>query len=211
MTSFVKTLILPTKPRDPTENHTDKGHKMSELTNRAHILIVDDEESIRSALRRVLRRDYKLSFAPSAKEALQLLRSERPDVIISDHLMPEMTGLEFLKRCRLLYPTIGRVVLTGQAEMTMVISAINEGNVFRFLTKPWDEDELKLTIHLAVEHAREQRASLRDSATASVATTQPSATDGELAHLEAAHPGLTQIQRDDEGAILINEDEVDPS
>ena len=185
---------------------------MSELTNRAHILIVDDEESIRSALRRVLRRDYKLSFAPSAKEALQLLRSERPDVIISDHLMPEMTGLEFLKRCRLLYPTIGRVVLTGQAEMTMVISAINEGNVFRFLTKPWDEDELKLTLHLAVEHAREQRASLRDNATVNAAdTNRPNVNEGELANLEAAHPGLTQLKRDDGGAIVINEDEVEPS
>ena len=196
---------------------------MSELTNRAHILIVDDEESIRSALRRVLRRDYKLSFAPSAKDALQLLRTERPDVIISDHLMPEITGLEFLKRCRLLYHTIGRVVLTGQAEMTMVISAINEGNVFRFLTKPWDEDELKLTIHLAVEHAREQRAALREVSSTSAAPSAdsssasesdasvPDARVEEIANLEAAHPGLTQINKDDEGAIIINEDEVDPS
>ena len=86
---------------------------MSELSPRAHILIVDDEESIRSALRRVLRRDYQLSFASSAAEALERLRQERPDVILSDHLMPEMTGLELLKRCRLLYPNMGRVVLTG--------------------------------------------------------------------------------------------------
>ena len=89
----------------------------------AHLLIVDDEESIRSALRRVLRRDYTLSFAASGPEGLKLLKTERPDVIISDHLMPEMTGLELLKRCRLLYPNMGRVVLTGQAEMTMVIKA----------------------------------------------------------------------------------------
>lgn len=189
-----------------------KGDEMSEITNRAHILIVDDEESIRSALRRVLRREYKLSFAPSAIEALQMLKSERPDVIISDHLMPEMTGLEFLKRCRLLYPTVGRVVLTGQAEMTMVISAINDGNVFRFLTKPWDEDELKLTVHLAVEHAREQRASIRDSksnsATPDPAPTPARANDSQLADLEAAHPGLTQIKRNQDGAILIDENEV---
>ena len=188
-----------------------KGDEMSEITNRAHILIVDDEESIRSALRRVLRREYKLSFAPSAIEALQMLKSERPDVIISDHLMPEMTGLEFLKRCRLLYPTVGRVVLTGQAEMTMVISAINDGNVFRFLTKPWDEDELKLTVHLAVEHAREQRASIRDGKSAGVPDPSPTpsiANDNQLADLEAAHPGLTQIKRNQDGAILIDEDEV---
>ena len=175
---------------------------MSELSNRAHVLIVDDEESIRSALRRVLRRDYQLSFAASAAEALKLLRHERPDVIISDHLMPEMTGLELLKRCRLLYPAMGRVVLTGQAEMTMVISAINEGSVFRFLTKPWDEDELKLTIHLAVEHARELKGS-----TASSPSGDPS-TPVELSELEAEHPGLTTVQRDQSGAIVIDDIEV---
>lgn len=182
---------------------------MSELSTRAHILIVDDEESIRSALRRVLRRDYQLSFASSAAEALERLRQERPDVILSDHLMPEMTGLELLKRCRLLYPHMGRVVLTGQAEMSMVISAINEGSVFRFLTKPWDEDELKLTIHLAVEHAR----TLSETHTASAESArQDDVTqtgDQELTHLEAAHPGLTSVQRDSDGAILIDDAEVE--
>lgn len=176
---------------------------MTESSNRAHILIVDDEESIRSALRRVLRRDYQLSFAASAAEALQLLRGERPDVIISDHLMPEMTGLELLKRCRLLYPAMGRIVLTGQAEMTMVIAAINEGSVFRFLTKPWDEDELKLTVHLAVEHARE----LRSDGDAS----EPESAAPETAainELEAAHPGLTAVQRDADGAILLDDSEA---
>ena len=184
---------------------------MSELSTRAHILIVDDEESIRSALRRVLRRDYQLSFASSAAEALERLRQERPDVILSDHLMPEMTGLDLLKRCRLLYPNMGRVVLTGQAEMSMVISAINEGSVFRFLTKPWDEDELKLTIHLAVEHAR----ALADTQNASAnqsASVEPSAeevADHELHDLEAAHPGLTSVQRDEGGAILIDDTEAE--
>lgn len=184
---------------------------MSELSNRAHILIVDDEESIRSALRRVLRRDYKLSFAASAADALQVLRTERPDVILSDHLMPEMTGLELLKRCRLLYPSMGRVVLTGQAEMSMVISAINEGSVFRFLTKPWDEDELKLTVHLAVEHSREQRATTRNETAAQAGgDTETASHSGDaMFELEAQHPGLTQLQRDADGAIVIDESEVD--
>ena len=108
--------------------------------------------------------------------------------------------------------TVSRVVLTETNEMTMVISAINDGNVFRFLTKPWDEDELKLTVHLAVEHAREQRASIRDSksnsATPDPAPTPATAGDNQLADLEAAHPGLTQIKRNQDGAILIDENEV---
>ena len=180
---------------------------MSELSTRAHILIVDDEESIRSALRRVLRRDYQLSFASSAAEALERLRQERPDVILSDHLMPEMTGLELLKRCRLLYPNMGRVVLTGQAEMSMVISAINEGSVFRFLTKPWDEDELKLTIYLAVEHVKSQReASLEESKSTSSSSPSPQEShDSLVQELETQHPGLTQLNRDQDGAIVIDE------
>ena len=121
----------------------------------------------------------------------------RPDVIVSDHLMPEMTGLEFLKRCRLLYPDIGRVILTGQAEMQMVISAINEGAVLRFLTKPWDEDELKLTLYLVVEQVQSARA-------ASAPSAEPPASTQEHTALESAHPGLTQIERDEDGAIVLN-------
>jgi len=167
----------------------------------AHLMLVDDEESIRSSLRRVLRRDYELSFAASASEALKMLQTmeKRPDVIVSDHLMPEMTGLEFLKRCRLLYPDIGRVILTGQAEMQMVISAINEGAVLRFLTKPWDEDELKLTLYLVVEQIQSARA----AAAASVET--PSSR--EESELESAHPGLTQLERDEDGAIVLDPSE----
>ena len=174
----------------------------------AHLLIVDDEESIRSALRRVLRRDYKLSFAASGAEALALLKTERPDVILSDHLMPEMTGLDFLKRCRFLYPHIGRVVLTGQAEMQMVISAINEGSVFRFLTKPWDEDELLLTLHLAVEHVKSEREkhSSAHQGSEPQAVSKTSNSDKEMTALEEQHPGLTQIERDADGAILIEDD-----
>lgn len=165
----------------------------------AHLMLVDDEESIRSSLRRILRRDYELSFAASAAEALTMLKTmeNRPDVIVSDHLMPEMTGLEFLKRCRLLYPDIGRVILTGQAEMQMVISAINEGAVLRFLTKPWDEDELKLTLYLVVEQVQNARI-------ATQAKMAPTLAQHEEHELESAHPGLTQIERDKDGAIVLN-------
>ena len=165
----------------------------------AHLMLVDDEESIRSSLRRILRRDYELSFAASASEALTMLKTmeKRPDVIVSDHLMPEMTGLEFLKRCRLLYPDIGRVILTGQAEMSMVISAINEGAVLRFLTKPWDEDELKLTLYLVVEQVQSARA-------VAPSEPEPTSTAKERTALESAHPGLTRLDRDEDGAIVLN-------
>jgi DNA-binding NtrC family response regulator len=190
---------------------------MSEESLKPHILVVDDEENIRSALRRILRRDYQLSFAESGAQALEILKTERPDVILSDYLMPEMTGLELLKRCRLFYPEMSRVVLTGQAEMQVVIAAINEGAVFRFLTKPWEEDELLLTMHMAVEHSLDLKAEQqKQTAQTSQAKTQaqspaqelkvsPKSND-EISQLEEQHPGLTQIKRTASGAIVIDEE-----
>ncbi len=167
----------------------------------AQILLVDDESAVLSALRRTLRREnYQLHFASNAAEALEFLRVQRVDLLISDHLMPKMTGLELLKRCRLLYPEMGRVILTGQAEMETVIEAINHGEVLRFLRKPWDDDDLKLTIHLTVEHVRlaqenQRLLKLLESQAQQIKT------------LEIEHPGVTSVQRDESGAILIPDED----
>ncbi len=171
---------------------------------KAHLLIVDDEKSVRSALRRALRKEgYRLSFAESALEALEILKEHNDtiELVLSDHLMPKMTGLELLKRCRLLYPDIGRVVLTGQAEMDTVIGAINDGAVFRFLRKPWDDDEVKLTLHLAVRHSRLESENRR---LLSLLRAQAS----QIKSLEQRHPGISTIQRDASGAILIDDEEL---
>ena len=164
-----------------------------------HILIVDDEASVRSALRRSLRKEpYRISLAESGAEALQLMRDDRPDLLITDHLMPQMTGLDLLKRVRLMFPDVARIVLTGQAEMDTVIAAINDGEVYRFLRKPWDEIELKLAIHLALEQQRTEKENrhllelLRRQADV-------------IRNLEQKHPGVSSIKRDDSGAILIDE------
>ncbi len=169
-------------------------------TPRAHILIVDDEEGVRNALRRVLRKEnYQLSFASSADEALAFLNDQHPDVILSDHLMPGMTGLEMLKLCRLKFPDIGRVVLTGQAEMETVIQAINDGEVFRFLTKPWDDDAVKLTLHMALEHVRTEREQAQ-------LLKQFAGQARQMRSLETEHPGISSVKRDFSGAILVDED-----
>lgn len=166
------------------------------------ILIVDDEPSVRSALRRTLRKEgYELSFAESAAEALEMLSRDQPDLIVSDHLMPEMTGLEFLQRCRLLYPEVGRIVLTGQAEMETVVAAINDGAVFRFLTKPWDDDEVKLTVHLAIRRVRMERENTRLLGLVEHQARR-------IQELESTHPGIHSVRRDASGAILIDDSEV---
>lgn len=167
-----------------------------------HILIVDDEASVRSALRRCLRKEpYRISLAESAAEALQMMRDDRPDVLITDHLMPQMTGMDLLRRVRLLYPDVARIVLTGQAELETVVAAINEGEVFRFLRKPWDDNEVKLTLHLALEQQRTEQENRR---LVDLLKRQADVIRG----LEQAHPGIASIQRDASGAILIDESEI---
>ncbi len=171
----------------------------TEEDDRPYILIVDDEASVRSALRRTLRKEgYRLGFAESGMQALEMLREDVPDLIVSDHLMPQMTGLEFLKRCRLLYPDTGRIVLTGQAEMETVIGAINDGEVFRFLRKPWDDDEVKLTLHLALQQVRLERENRRLLKLLEKQAEQ-------IRTLESSHPGISTIKRDTSGAILIDD------
>ncbi len=117
------------------------------------ILLVDDEENVRRALKRALRREnYEIFESDSADGALEFLRENVVDVIISDHLMPKMTGLDLLKVVKNLYPLTLRIILTGQADVSTAIAAINEGEIYRFLTKPWDDVDLKVMLRLALEH-----------------------------------------------------------
>jgi EAL domain-containing protein (putative c-di-GMP-specific phosphodiesterase class I)/ActR/RegA family two-component response regulator len=108
------------------------------------LLIVDDEPGIRSALNRVLRRDgYRILLAGSGKEALDLLAVNPVQVIIADQRMPEMSGTALLSEVRQLYPDTLRIVLSGYTDLTVVTDAVNRGAVFKFLTKPWDDDQLR--------------------------------------------------------------------
>ncbi|NCP39685.1 MAG: EAL domain-containing protein [Rhodoferax sp.] len=117
------------------------------------LLLVDDEPSIVSALRRLFRRDgHKLLSANSGDEGLRVLAEHRVDIILSDQRMPGMTGVEFLRTAKALYPDTIRIVLSGYTELQSVTDAINEGAVYRFLTKPWDDDALRDQINQAIAH-----------------------------------------------------------
>lgn len=111
------------------------------------LLLVDDEENILSALYRTLRKEgYTIERANSAEEALDMLSDFKPDVIVSDQRMPNMTGVEMFRRIKTLHPDAIRIILSGYTELDSVTSAINDGAVWKFLTKPWDEELLKNTI-----------------------------------------------------------------
>lgn len=117
------------------------------------LLLVDDEENITSALVRLLRRDgYTILRATSGKAGLELLAQHTVGVIISDQRMPEMTGVEFLSRVKELYPDTVRIVLSGYTELNSVTDAINRGAIYKFLTKPWEDELLRANVEEAFRH-----------------------------------------------------------
>ena len=122
-------------------------------SGRKTLLIVDDEPGVLSALKRVLRRDgYEILAVGSAREGFDVLATHEVQVIISDQRMPEMNGSEFLSRVRELYPDTIRIVLSGYTDLDTIVAAVNHGAIYRFLTKPWDDDLLREHIREAFRH-----------------------------------------------------------
>lgn len=117
------------------------------------ILLVDDEANILAAMRRVLRRDgYQILTAGSGQEGLELLAANPVDVIVSDQRMPNMTGVEFLRQAKAAHPDTVRIVLSGYTELQSITDAINEGAIYKFLTKPWDDELIRANIAEAFHH-----------------------------------------------------------
>jgi DNA-binding NtrC family response regulator len=118
----------------------------------AAILFVDDEINILKALARLLRNEpYAVHLASSAEEAFRILESTPVQVVISDQRMPGTCGVEFLSRTRKRWPHAIRILLTGYAEVTVVVEAINHGEIYRLVTKPWNDDGLRATIRQALD------------------------------------------------------------
>ncbi len=111
-----------------------------------NILYVDDEEQNLISFKAVFRRDFNIYTAISGEEALNLLKEEDIHLIITDQRMPGMTGVEFLEKIIPEYPDIIRIVLTGYSDIDAIISSINTGQIFRYISKPWDETELRIAI-----------------------------------------------------------------
>jgi putative nucleotidyltransferase with HDIG domain len=111
------------------------------------ILCVDDEQNILQAMKRLLRREpYTLLTASTPDEAFSLLSAHKVRVVISDQRMPAMSGTELLTRVKELYPDTIRIVFSGYADLATIADAVNKGQIYRFLAKPWDDEDLKLTI-----------------------------------------------------------------
>ncbi len=115
------------------------------------ILFIDDEENILNSLRRLLHKEnYEIRTTTSYEEALDLVKKESFSVVVSDQKMPGMQGTELLEKIRDIVPDCIRIILTGYADIQSAIEAINRGAVYRFISKPWNDDELKLALRQAV-------------------------------------------------------------
>lgn len=122
---------------------------------RQTLLLLDDEQNILRALARLLRRDgYEILMASRAQEAFDILARNEVQVIITDQRMPEMCGTEFLSQVKGLYPDTVRIVLSGYTDLSTVTEAINQGEVYKFLLKPWDDDQLRSVVAEAFRHAQ---------------------------------------------------------
>lgn len=145
----------------------------------ASVLIVDDEDMVITSIRAFLQleTEYQVTGITLPMEAAKFLETNPVDVVVSDYLMPKMTGLQFLAKAKELQPEAARVLLTGHADKQSAINAINEVGLFQYLEKPWDNSQLLLVIQSAIERTQLLR-SLRTK----------------ISELDAAHSNLKDVQ-----------------
>lgn len=116
------------------------------------VLIIDDEKDNLEALQRLLRNEFQVTICLSPLEALKLIQKQEFSVLVSDQRMPEMTGVEFFEKARVVAPNSTRVLLTGYTDLESVILAVNKGHIYHYISKPWEPEDFKLTLLKASEH-----------------------------------------------------------
>jgi len=127
------------------------------METKISVLYVDDEENNLISFKATFRLKYKIHTALSGMHAMQIVEQYPIDIIITDQRMPQMTGVEFLEEVIKVNPDPMRILLTGYADMTAVVDAVNKGKIFHYLSKPWSEEELDETIKKAYEIFSERK------------------------------------------------------
>jgi|GEM_PF-1178816 len=162
------------------------------------VLCVDDDPELLAAVTRILKLDgYRVLKADSPRGALAVLTTQQVAVLVSDYEMPEMTGIELAVRARALQPETVRIMLTGRSTLDTAIDGINIAEVFRFMSKPFSPEMLRVEVAAAVAHHREITAVVRERMT--VVRRQRL-----VEALEVDHPGITVVARDEAGAYLLD-------
>lgn len=169
------------------------------------IMVVDDEPNILNAMRRLMRKkkDWEIEYFDSAKEALQRAQSVSFELYLSDFRMPEMDGVKFLSETKKIQPDSMRLILSGYTDLEALMGAINEAEIFRFISKPWQDYDLITTLELALaqreilmnnyilaNQVRAQQVELRNRKTA-------------LERLTESNPVLADVKWDTDGSIVL--------
>lgn len=170
------------------------------------ILLIDDEPNVLNALTRSLRDpDWEFECCAAGAEALKRIQTSPFDLILSDYRMPVMDGIECLRQARALQPDAVRMVLSGHADRDAVLAAINEAGISRFITKPWDDYEVKEAIRQSL-HLR--TVLVENRYLAAQVRAQREALDAqqqELQRLEREHPGITKVEWAEDGSIVLDD------
>jgi len=167
------------------------------------VLIVDDEAPIRKAVRRVLKYEpYNVLDTEDPLEALEIVKSRPVHLVISDHTMPGMLGIDLLRKIRLLRPETIRIILTGNADLDMAMQAINDGAIYRFLTKPWDNADLLLALRLGL---RQYEVEARNRKLLALVKKHRDV----LSRLERMQPGVTGLRKTPDGRIIIDDADIE--
>lgn len=173
------------------------------------ILLVDDEPSILKALTRTIASpDREVETFTDPQQALRRATTTVFDLVITDYRMPGMDGVQLLRQIRALQPESMRMVISGQADMEAVVEAVNEAAIWRFIAKPWDCDELKISVANALQHRdllMENRLLAEQLRSQGLLLERQAR---ELARLETENPGLTRVQWQSDGSIHLDEDSL---
>lgn len=121
------------------------------MNEKINVLYIDDEINNLTSFKATFRRNFNITTTESAEEALKILERENIHVILSDQRMPKITGIEFFESIQEIFPNPIRILMTGYTDINAVIDAINRGQVYKYLTKPWVEDDVKIFVEKAFE------------------------------------------------------------
>ena len=122
--------------------------------DRPNVLLVDDETRVLNTLQRLLQADFQTFTADNGQDALDLIRKNRINVVVSDQRMPSMTGVDLLSKVKLLSPNTTRILLTGYSDLNAIVGSINEGEIYRFIQKPWNNQDLRETVNRGIDISR---------------------------------------------------------
>jgi len=163
------------------------------------ILLVDDEANVLAALNRALYEEaYQVHTAAGGEQALEIMQAHRFKVVISDERMPGMPGSEFLTRVRERHPDTMRILLTGHATLAAATTAVNQGEIYRFFTKPWNDTEIRFAVRSAIE-----KYDLEEENRRLLGTLRRHSL--EMKVLERRFPGITRVEKDGQGNFVLDD------